>query len=159
MKWNRVQTEQVVAGLNSRRQRLYLDNRVEDIGGFRNSQLEMAATANGILQGNVNFRPDELEGLLVGNSLEENDFLRRIADRLVKHQKATEPAPQAIWVPVPEEGKVFVFRRSVRVDEGKPLALGMVLQKDGVTSAPKLILVLLLVAAGAGSFALGLRRG
>ena len=159
VKLNRVQTEQVVAGLNSRRQRLYLDNRVEDIGGFRNSQLEMAAAANGILQGNVNFRPDELEGLLVGNSLEENDFLRRIADRLVKHQKATEPAPQAISVPVPEEGKVFVFRRSVRVDEGKPLALGMVLQKDGVTSAPKLILVLLLVAAGAGSFALGLRRG
>ena len=158
VKLNRVQTDQVVAGLNSRRQRFYLDNRVEDAGGFRNSLLETAAASNGILQGDVNFRPDQLKELLVGNSFEENNFLRLIADRLVKHQKATEPAPQAISVPVPEEGRVFVFRRSVRVDEGKPLALGMALQKGDSTHVPRLILVLLLLALGAGSFAIGLRR-
>ena len=95
---------------------------------------------------------------MIGNSFEENNFLRLIADRLVKHQKATEPAPQAISVPVPEEGRVFVFRRSVRVDEGKPLALGMALQKGDSTHVPRLILVLLLLALGAGSFAIGLRR-
>ncbi|MGJ8723195.1 MAG: hypothetical protein ACSHYB_01450 [Roseibacillus sp.] len=158
VKLNRVQTDQVVAGLNSRRQRLYLDNRVEDIGGFRNSQLEMAAASNAILTGDVNFRPDQLEALLVGNSLEENDFLRRIADRLVKHQKASEPAPQAISVPVPEEGKVFIFRRSVRVDEDKPLALEMALQRDGSASMVRLILVGLLLVTGAGCVAFGVRK-
>ena len=158
VKLNRVQTDQVVAGLNSRRQRLYLDNRVEDVGGFRNSQLEMAAASNSILTGDVNFRPDELAALLVGNSLEENDFLRRIADRLVKHQKASEPAPQAISVPIPEEGKVFIFRRSVRVDEDKPLALEMALDRDGSASMVRLGLVLLLLVAGAASVAFGVRK-
>jgi hypothetical protein len=158
VKLNRVQTDQVVAGLNSRRQRLYLDNRIEDAVGFRNSQLEQAAASNGILQGNLNFRPDELESLLVGNSREENEFLRRIADRLVQHQKASEPAPQAISVPVPEEGNVFVFRRSVRVDEDRPLMLGMALERDGVTDLPKMVLAFLLVTAALASMAVGLRR-
>lgn len=158
VKLNRVQTDQVVAGLNSRRQRLYLDNQMSDAGGIRNSQLEQAAAANGILQGNLNFRPDELERLLVGNSREENEFLRRIADRLIRHQKASEPAPQAISVPIPEEGKVFVFRRSVRVDEGKPLVLAMKLDHDGVADLPKLILVLLLAAVGAAIVASALRK-
>ena len=156
VKLNRVQTDQVVAGLNSRRQRLYLNNRVEDAGGFRNDELEIAAASNSILQGEVDFRPDELEGFLLGNSSEENDFLRRIADRLVKHQKASEPAPQAISVPVPEEGKVFVFRRSVRVDEGKPLELGMALRKEGVSDVAKLILVVLMLVAGAAGVAMGM---
>ena len=158
VKLNRVQTDQVVAGLNSRRQRLYLDNRVEDVGGFRNSQLEMAAASNSILLGDVNFRPDQLDDLLVGNSREENDFLRLIADRLVKHQKASEPAPQAISVPVPEEGRVFIFRRSVRVDGDKPLMLGMALQRDGAASLVKVLLVLLLVATGTGAVAWGIRK-
>ncbi|GHC64418.1 hypothetical protein [Roseibacillus persicicus] len=157
VKLNRVQTDQVMAGLNSRRQRLYLDNAFE--GTFlRNSQLEIAAASNGILQGEVNFRPEELGQLLLGNSREENDFLRRIADRLVKHQKATEPAPQAISVPVPEEGRVFVFRRSVRVDEGKPLELGMKLGKSGSADTFRVVVVLLLLAVGAASFAFGPRR-
>ena len=158
VKLNRVQTDQVVAGLNSRRQRFYLDNRVEDVGGFRNSQLEMAAASNSILSGDVNFRPEQLEAQLGGNSLEENDFLRRIADRLVKHQKASEPAPQAISVPVPEEGKVFIFRRSVRVDEDKPLALEMALDRDGSASFTRLGMVALLLLAGAGSMAFGVRK-
>lgn len=152
---NRVQTDQVVAGLNSRRQRLYLDNRVEDLGFNRNSQLETAAATNGILQGEVNFRPEELGQLLLGNSREENDFLRRIADRLVKHQKATEPAPQAISVPVPEEGKVYLFRRSVRVDEGAPLKLKMDLQHPGESTETRLALVALLALAAAACLALG----
>ena len=158
VKLNRVQTDQVVAGLNSRRQRLYLDNRLEDVGGFRNSQLEVAAASNRILSGDVNFRPDQLAAQLGGNSLEENDFLRRIADRLVRHQKASEPAPQAISVPVPEEGKVFIFRRSVRVDEDKPLALEMVLDRDGSASWEKLGLVALLLVVGAGSVGFGVRK-
>ena len=153
VKLNRVQTDQVVAGLNSRRQRVYLDNFGEAAGSFRNSQLENAAVGNTILQGEVNFRPDDLGKLLSGNSKEENDFLRLIADRLVKHQKATEPAPQALSVPVPEEGKVFVFRRSVRVDQGKPLELEMNLAKKLPFDVMKLVLVSLLVLLGAASLA------
>ncbi len=158
VKLNRVQTDQVVAGLNSRRQRLYLDNRVEDMGGFRNDELEIAAASNSILQGEVNFKPEQLEQLLRGNSWQETSFLRRIADRLVKHQKASEPAPQAISVPIPEEGRVFVFRRSVRVDEGKPLELAMALQKNGSARSGQVIFVLLLLAAGAAGFAFSMRK-
>ncbi len=158
VKLNRVQTEQVVAGLNSRRQRVYLENQIEEAVGFRNSQLELAASSNTILLGEVNFRPDELDALLVGNSVEENEFLRRIADRLVRHQKATEPAPQAISVPIPEEGREFVFRRTVRVDEDKPLVLGMVLQEANEWAIVEVVIALSLLAILAGSFAFGIRR-
>ena len=158
VKLNRVQTDQIVAGLNSRRQRLYLDNQSEEPGGFRNSQLERAAIGNTILRGEVDFRPDELNQFLQGNSREENDFLRQIAERLLTHQKATEPAPQAISVPVPEEGRVFVFRRSVRVDEGKPMKLSMNLQKQLVVAWPRLILAGLLLLVGSAGLSFSLRK-
>lgn len=158
VKLQRVQTDQVVAGLNSRRQRLYLDNRVEDTGVYRNDELELAAASNVILSGETNFRPDELGNFLRGNSKEENQFLLRIADRLVKHQKATELAAQAISVPVPEEGKVYVFRRSVRVDEGAPLKLEMNLQRPGVTEPGNFLIALLLASVTAAAFAFGFRK-
>jgi hypothetical protein len=158
VKLERVQTDQVVAGLNSRRQRIYLDNRVEDAGAYRNDELELAAASNSILRGETNFRPDELSRLLRGNSQEDNQFLVRIADRLVQHQKVTEPVAQALAVPVPEEGKVYVFRRSVRVGEGAPLKLAMTLQRPGVTEPRHLALGLLMAAAASGIFAWGFRR-
>ena len=53
---------------------------------------------------------------------------------------------------------MFVFRRSVRVDEDKPLALEMVLDRDGSASWEKLGLVALLLVVGAGSVGFGVRK-
>ena len=119
-----IQTQQAIVGLNTRRQRLLLDN---DRGGgvvTDNEQLRQAATANPILQQEqMNYRPQEMSQLLAGNTKEEIATLQKIAGRLVQHQRTTEPAPQAILISLPEEGNVYSFRRSVQVAENAPLEL------------------------------------
>jgi hypothetical protein len=155
-----LQTQQVIVGLNTRRQRLYLDNRAEDPSFRQNAELEMAAVNNGIINmGEVKFRPQEFGRFLQGNTKEENDVLSRIAARLVTHQRSTEPAPQAISVTLPEEGRVFSFARSVQVEEDAPLELKLRFESPQFRSLGKETLVVLVVMAIAGALVLALRKG
>jgi len=148
-----LKTQQTVLGLNTRRQRLYLDNRVE---AARNEQLEQAASLNPFMQGQVNFDPAQVDQLLMGNSADENTALRGIADRLVDQQLAAEPAPRAIDVTLAERGRVLTFTRSLQVEGDKPLQLTLDLSR---TARPPYAAaaVLLLAIAGIASIPL-LRR-
>ena len=113
-------------GLNTIRQQLYLDNSGDDSSLPDNEQLRQAAATNPVLQQDqLNFRPQELSQLLRGNTTEDNAVLQKIAARLVQHQRATEPAPQAIIISLPEEGDVYTFGRSVQVAENAPLELDL----------------------------------
>lgn len=119
-----LKTQQAIIGLNTRRQRLFLDNSRGGATVADNEQLRQAASANPILQQDqLSYRPQELSQLLAGNSKEDNATLQQIAGRLVQHQRTTEPAPQAILISLPEEGNVYSFRRSVQVAENAPLLL------------------------------------
>ncbi len=121
-----LQTQQAIVGLNTRRQRLFLDNDREELAVGDNQQMRQAALDNPILQQDqLNFQPQELSQLLRGNSSEDNATLQRIAGRLVQHQRTTEPAPQAIVISLPEEGQVYTFSRSVQVAENAPLQLDL----------------------------------
>ncbi|MDF3058925.1 MAG: hypothetical protein K0R17_3140 [Rariglobus sp.] len=116
-----LKTQQAVLGLNTRRQKLYLDN--TGGGATKNEQLEQAANLNPFLQGRMNYDPQQADQLLMGNTVEENSALRGIAGRIVDQQLATEPAPGAIDVTLPEKGRVLIFTRSLQVDGGAPLEL------------------------------------
>ncbi|MDA7877937.1 hypothetical protein N9B39_00150 [bacterium] len=119
-----LQTQQAIVGLNTRRQRLFLDNDREETALGDNQQMRQAAAENPILQQDqLNFQPQELSQLLRGNSTEDIATLQRIAGRLVQHQRTSEPAPQAIVISLPEEGQVYTFSRSVQVAENAPLEL------------------------------------
>ena len=119
-----LQTQQAIVGLNTRRQRLFLDINRGGAAIADNEQLRQAAAINPILQQEqLNYRPQELSQLLAGNSKEDNANLQQIAGRLVQHQRTTEPAPQAIIISLPEEGNIYSFRRSVQVAENTPLEL------------------------------------
>ncbi|QEG38095.1 hypothetical protein UC8_00480 [Roseimaritima ulvae] len=147
-----LQTQQAIVGLNTRRQRLFLDNKPEDAAMLDNEQLRQAAADNPILQQDqLNFRPQELSQLLRGNTTEDNAVLQQIAGRLVQHQHTTDPAPQAIIISLPEEGEMYTFRRSVQVAENDPLELE--LEFDSRYKLPPwqlgLLLVLLAVIAAA----------
>jgi hypothetical protein len=121
-----LQTQQAIVGLNTRRQRLYLDNNKNDTAVADNEQLRQAAADNPILQQDqLNFRPQQLSQLLRGNTTEDNAILQQIARRLVHHQRTTEPAPPAILISLPEEGTVYTFSRSVQVAENAPLQLDL----------------------------------
>jgi hypothetical protein len=121
-----LQTQQAIVGLNTRRQRLFLDNDLSDAAVGENEQMRQAAADNPILQQDkMNFRPQELSQLLAGNSSEDNAVLQQIAGRLVQHQRTTDPAPQAIVISVPEEGTIYSFSRGVQVTENAPLKLDL----------------------------------
>ncbi|PTY02423.1 hypothetical protein DB347_23750 [Opitutaceae bacterium EW11] len=139
-----LKTQQTVLGLNTRRQRLYLDNRVD---AARNEQLEQAASLNPFMQGKENFDPQQVDQLLMGNTVEENTALRGIAARLVDQQLSAEPAPGAIDVTLPQAGRVLTFTRSVQVDGGAPLALALKLKRTAATNVVFSSLMLLALGA------------
>jgi len=142
--------QQAIVGLNTRRQRLYLDNKSRD-SAVQNEQIEQAANANPVLQGHTDFDLGNVGQMLQGNSLEETSALRRVADRIVSQQIAAEPAPRAIGLTLPEQGTETWFKRSVQVDGQKPLELQITIAKEnrlgwiGILSV--LVAVLLLGAA------------
>ncbi|MDG1855273.1 MAG: hypothetical protein P8I97_13995 [Verrucomicrobiales bacterium] len=143
----KLQTEQAVVGLNTRRQRFYLDNRVEDPVFTRNQKLEQAADVNPLLQGNLNYNPNQVDTLLQGNTKEENDALKNIASRIVGQQLAAEPALQALDVTLLEHGNVLTFNRSVQVDGNAPLELDLIIARE--SKANWLFSALILLAIGA----------
>ena len=121
-----LQTKRAIVGLNSRRQRLFLDNDRDDVAMQGADQLRQAAETNPILQqGTLDFQLQEMSQLLRGNTSKDNAVLEGIAERLVQHQRTTEPAPQAIVISLPEEGAVYTFSRSVQVAENSPLELDL----------------------------------
>ncbi|HVU18881.1 MAG TPA: hypothetical protein VHD32_18395 [Candidatus Didemnitutus sp.] len=122
-----LKTQQTVLGLNTRRQRLYLDNRAESA---RNELLEQAAGQNPLMQGRLNFNPQELDQLLLGNSPEETTALKGIAARLVDQQLSAEPAPGAIDVTLRGNGRMLLFTRSLQVDGATPLELSLQLGRE-----------------------------
>jgi hypothetical protein len=142
-----LRTQQTVLGLNTRRQKLYLDNRVD---AARNEQLEQAASLNPYMQGKLNFDPQQIDQLLMGNTVEENAALRGIASRLVDQQLAAAPAPVAIDVTLPERGRVLTFARRLQVDGGAPLELRLTVAPTAyanVRYALFLVLAIALVAS------------
>ena len=138
-----LKTQQTVLGLNTRRQRLYLDNRAD---AARNEQLEQAASLNPFMQGRINFDPQQVDQLLMGNTVEENTALHGIATRLVDQQLTAEPAPGAIDVTMAERGRVLTFTRSLQVDGGAPLGLKLAVSRIARTSLAFSIFLLLAVA-------------
>ncbi|MEO0446709.1 MAG: hypothetical protein AAF191_11605, partial [Verrucomicrobiota bacterium] len=116
-----LQTDQAVVGLNTRRQRLYLDNGLST--GKDTDQMRVAIEDNPIIMENdLNFRPQDVSQQLQYNSDEDNTVLRRIGSRLVQHQRSLEPAPPALAATLPEGENRYVFRRTVQVGEA-PLSL------------------------------------
>lgn len=146
-----LQMQQAIVGLNTRRQRLYLDNSGTEDSLVDNEQLRQAAAGNPVLQQDqLNFRPQQLSQLLQGNTTADNAVLQKIAGRLVQHQHTTEPAPQAILISLPEEGTVYTFGRSVQVSENAPLQLELDFgSKTRLQIWQTVLLVLLLTGLGA----------
>ncbi len=154
-----LQTQQAIVGLNTRRQRLYLDNSRDDTALVENKQFREAAADNPILQQDqMNFRPQELSQLLRGNTTEDNAVLQQIAARLVQQQRSTVPAPQAILISLPEEGSVYTFSRTVQVAENAPLELNLNFASQLRLRVWQTVLVLTLLAAFAATLAFASTR-
>ena len=128
MQLRNLKTQQATLALNTRRQRLYLDNLSELPA--ENKQLEQAAGENPLLQGSLNYDPRQFERLLEGNTIDENTAMKAIANRIVSQQLAADPAPAALDATLPEQGTVLDFKRSVQVDGSKPMRLELAIAPE-----------------------------
>jgi hypothetical protein len=125
-----LKTQQAVLGLNTRRQKLVLDNQIAMPQQVENAQLQRAAEVNPVLQGSYNYDPKQFDRFLEGNTADENAALKDIAARIVAQQLAAEPAPAALDVTLPERGSVLDFARSVQVDGERPMSIDLKLKPD-----------------------------
>ncbi|MBC8127859.1 MAG: hypothetical protein H8M99_12030 [Gloeobacteraceae cyanobacterium ES-bin-144] len=144
-----LKTQQAVLGLNTRRQKLAIDNRV-NIGQLENGQLDRAAEANPVLRGGYNYDPKQFNRFLEGNTSDENSALKEIANRIVTQQLAAEPAPVALGVTLPERGTVLTFGRSVQVDGQHTMGITLDLERNGKEFAWSAVILCLLTGAMAG---------
>jgi hypothetical protein len=126
-----LKTQQAVLGLNTRRQKLVLDNQMAAPQQAENAQLQRAAEVNPVLQGRYNYDPKQFDRFLEGNTADENAALKEIAARIVAQQLAAEPAPAALDVTLPERGTVLEFARSVQVGGERPMAIELKLKRAG----------------------------
>ena len=144
-----LKTQQAVLGLNTRRQKLAIDNR-STTPQAANSQLERAAEANPVLRGGYNYDPKQFDRFLEGNTADENTALKDIANRIVTQQLAAEPAPVALDVTLPERGTVLTFGRSVQVDGQRPMAITLGLKRNGSGFAWVALMLCLLLGVMGG---------
>jgi hypothetical protein len=148
----KLQTQQAVWGLNSRRQRIYLDNKAAGNGVLRNADLEDSAFNNPLFKGQQEFDVRQVDDFLRGNTSEEKKTLKMIANRLITQQMATEPAPQTISTVVRGRGEVLRFTRGVQVAGAKELALELDVAPTNEVPLGRSLLILLgvgVVAAAA----------
>jgi hypothetical protein len=123
-----LKTQQAVLGLNTRRQKLVLD---QSVATGDKDQLEKAAEANPVLRGDLNYDPRQFDRYIAGNTADENAALKEIANRIVTQQLAAEPAPLALDVTLPERGTVMTFGRSVQVDGERAMGIDLDLKRTG----------------------------
>jgi hypothetical protein len=144
-----LKTQQAVLGLNTRRQKLVLDNRLAAPQQAENPQLDRAAEVNPVLRGAYNYDPKQFERFLGGNTADENAVLKEIANRIVTQQLAAEPAPAALEVTLPERGTVLSFSRSVQVDGDRTIPMAIELKLKRAHSGFAWLAVLLCLIVGA----------
>jgi hypothetical protein len=142
-----LKTQQAVLGLNTRRQKVVMDNRLSAPQQAENPQLDRAAQVNPVLRGAYNYDPKQFDRFLEGNTADENTALKEIANRIVTQQLAAEPAPAALDVTLPERGTVLSFGRSVQVDGDRPMSIDLKLRR--AQSSFVWLSILLCLLAGA----------
>ncbi|MCH7224637.1 hypothetical protein [Haloferula sp. A504] len=129
VQYRNLKMQQAVLGLNTRRQRNYLDNGgAADIAP--NRQLEQAAEENPILQGQFNFDPQQFDRLMVGNTVEETTALKEIASAIVGQQLEVMPAPQSLEVELIGQGRMFRFERSLQLVDDEAMTLELELRRQ-----------------------------
>lgn len=151
-----LQTQQAIWGLNTRRQRIYLDNKAAGNAGVTNVALEDSAFNNPLFKGQQEFDVRKVDDFLRGNSKEEKKTLKTIANRLISQQIATEPAPQTISTIVRGRGEVLRFTRGIQVNGGGELGLELEIENTvGIRYGTAILFLLGIGLVGA----LVLRRG
>jgi len=99
----------------------------------------------------VNYTQQDAKAIIDRNTADDNAAFMRLAERLIQQQDAALSSPAVLRATIPEQGRVLTFKRTVAVDPGADLNIGLsaVLARPASDWARALILVatLFLMAA------------
>ena len=151
VKMENVAKQNAIIGLNTRLQRLYMDNEGAELAipKGQNDQIEAAMRANPVFtNGTLNVGEAEFQSIIRGNNAEVNRIHKTIANKWVRNQRIAQPIVQMIDPVMPVSGESLVFTRMIQVDgeEALELDLGLKIQKSEALSGRSiLVFVLILV--------------
>jgi len=151
-KLKKMQTQHALMGLNTRRQKLYLDNKAEGNDLQENRALEEAASRNPLFKGSLQYDPQQVEDFMQGMSEEERNALNAIAKMMVDPQLKAVHAPQPVEVTMPLNGDVLQFKRDIQLG-GDGLEIDLELAAHTSSSQGQTILILVML--GVGMFVVG----
>lgn len=126
----KLRNQQAFIALNTRRQKLYLDNKADGNTVVHNGALEEAAKLNPLFKGETNYQQGQIDDLLQGTTEEERRAMQNIANRMIGQQLAAQPAPQAIDVTMPQHGQLLHFHRSIQLSADTPIALELEIEQQ-----------------------------
>lgn len=107
----------------------------------------------------LNFTDQMVQGVLGGNTEDENASLRLLASRLIDQQQAVPAKPQAIDTILPQQGQTASFSRSLQVNDRAELVIEIEgKRRDGGRAGAPLVIFLLLAALVFGFSAASGRR-
>ena len=136
-----LKTQQAIVGLNVRQAKV------------AGESAGLAATPRNLREGQeAAYTQQEAKQLLARNSAEDNAGQMRLVERLIQQQEATTAVPTAIRATVPEQGRQWVFARSLDVETNSELRITMRVRADGDVGWNLRLLVLTLVFLGLGAF-------
>lgn len=133
VKMENVAEQNAIIGLNTRLQRLYVDNEGAEIviPQGQNDQIEAATRANPVFtNGSLNIGQEDFQNIIRGNNAEVNRVHKTIASKWVRNQRIAEPIAQVIDPVIPTHGESLLFTRMIQVDGEDALELNLELKTD-----------------------------
>lgn len=106
--------QQAIVGITQRRNMVNLSNSFNQQAQNDLPQVDM-----------LNYRQEEAQQLLQGNTMDDNAALREVAREVLQQQQAALVRPQALLTALPEQGKTVRFTRSLQVDDKADLVIQM----------------------------------
>jgi len=140
------QWQHALMGLNTRRQKMYLENKAEGNSLAANTALEEAAGRNPLFSGRYDYNPNQVRDYMQGMDEEERSSLEEIARLLVSSDIYSVSAPQAMEVTLPEMGTLLEFERKIHLSQADGLELVLITGEADSQSSRSAWIVILLIA-------------
>lgn len=138
-----VREQQALVAIANRRNMFINENAATQTGA---PQMEIAE------EDLLNFTDRVVQGVLGGNTEDENDSLRLLAARLINQQQAVPAKPQMISSILPQQGQTASFSRSLQVNDRAELVIEIEGKRRGNGGTGASLGILLLLAALAFGF-------
>lgn len=150
VKMENVARQNAIIGLNTRLQRLYMDNEFSELATLQgqNDQIQAATRANPVFtNGSLNVGQADFQNIIRGNNAEVNRVHKTIASKWVRNQRIAEPVGQMIDPVMPVSGESLVFTRMIQVDGEEALELDLELkaQKSEASWGGRILIFVLIL--------------